>query len=285
MKTDALQNKALLRLLGDEDAATVALVKKQLANSGPESLEDLRGLEAVADALAAFHLRDVIAEIEEHSAERMMAELCAGFGEEGDLEGAAWRLAAAMLPGEDFAEVRTVLDRWGREIARRLRKATTALDRAETLAEFLYHEQKLRGNEANYYELSNSLLPSVIQTRLGIPITLSLVYMIVARRAGMRVDGVALPGHFLVRHEDIFFDPFHGGKRVGLDECKALLDQQNLTLLPQHLEPASARQMLLRMLTNIHCVLEQEDPPQAAKVADWIDAVRKGAPERMSDAG
>lgn len=285
MKIDAQQNAALLRLLGDEDPATVALVKAQLANSGPGALEDLRALESVADALAAFHLRDVIAEIEEHSAEQIMADFCAHFGDDGDLEEAAWRLAKALLPGEDFAEVRTVLDRWGREIARRLRKAGTALDRAETLAEFLNHEQKLRGNEGNYYDLGNSLLPTVIQTRLGIPITLSLIYMIVARRAGMRVDGIALPGHFLVRHEDVFFDPFHGGRRIGLDECKALLAEQNLTLLPQHLEPAQPRQILARMMTNIFCLLEQDDPEQAATVAEWIDAIRKGAPERMSDAG
>ena len=132
MKVDAQHNAALLRLLGDEDPDTVALVKAQLANSGPETLEDLRALEEVADALAAFHLRDVIAEIEEHSAEGVLEKLCAEFGEEGDLENAAWRLATVLLPGEDFTDVRTVLDRWGREIARRLRKAPTVIDRVET---------------------------------------------------------------------------------------------------------------------------------------------------------
>ena len=284
MKVDAQHNAALLRLLGDEDPDTVALVKAQLANSGPETLEDLRALEEVADALAAFHLRDVIAEIEEHSAEGVLEKLCAEFGEGGDLEKAAWRLATVLLPGEDFTDVRTVLDRWGREIARRLRKAPTVIDRVETLSEFLNHEQKLRGNEFDYYNLSNSLLPSVIQSRLGIPISLSLVYMLVARRAGMRLDGIALPGHFIVRHEDVFFDPFHGGKRVGLDECRALLEEQGLKLLPQHLVPATPRQMLVRMMTNIYCILEKDDPPLADKMAGWIDAVRRGAPESLSDA-
>src|SRR3954468_22764458 len=94
MKSNVNQSAALLRLLSDEDPATVALVKAQLAHGGPETLEDLRSLEELADVLAAFHLRDVIAEIEEHSAGRIFTDLCARFGEHGDLEEAAWRLAA-----------------------------------------------------------------------------------------------------------------------------------------------------------------------------------------------
>ena len=276
MKADERKHAALLRLLADEDAATVALVKAQLAAGGPEGLEDLRALEAVADALAALHLRDVIADIEEHAAGRIFGERCAQFGEDGDLEDAAWRLAAVLLPGEDFSDARTVLDRWGREVARRFRLAQTPLDRVETLAEFLNHEQKLRGNDGDYYNLRNSLLPTVIETRLGIPISLSLVYIFVARRAGLRLDGVALPGHFIVRHDDIFFDPFHGGRRVGLDECRELLAQQNLTLLPQHLAAATPRQMFVRMLTNIYYIAEQTDPSLATQIAGWIDALRKG---------
>ena len=277
MKADARQHAALLRLLADDDQATVALVKAQLANSGPEVLDDLREIEAVADVLAAFHLRDVIAEIEEHSAERIFAERCARFGENGDLEEAAWRLTAVLLPGEDDTEARALLDEWGREVERRLRKAATALDRVETLAEFLNYDQKLRGNDGHYYDLRNSLLPSVIESRLGIPISLALVYMLVAKRAGLHVDGIGLPGHFVVRHEEIFFDPFHGGRRIGLEECKVLLAAQNLTLLPQHLIPATPAQMLVRMLTNIRYIAEPTDPPLAAKVAEWIEAVRRSA--------
>lgn len=276
MKTDANKNAALLRLLGDEDAATVALVKAQLAHAGPEALEDLRALEELADALAAFHLRDVIAEIEEHSAGRIFGDLCSRFVEDGDLEEAAWKLAAAFDPGEDYSDLRTTIDRWGREVARRLRKAATPLDRVETLAEFLNHEQKLRGTDADY-DLYSALLPSVIESRRGIPISVSLVYMLVARRAGLRLDGVNLPGHFIVRHEDIFFDPFHCGRRIGFDECKELLAAQNLTLLPQHLVPATPRTVLVRMLTSIYHIVEQTDPAQAAQVTDWIDALRKGA--------
>ena len=275
MKGTATTRAALLRLLGDDDAATVALVKAQLARGGAPALENLRALEAQADGLAAFHLRDVIAEIEEGSGDRIFTEFCARFEEHGDLEKAAWTLAMALSPGDDFSEARDELDLWGAELKRRLVKAPTALDRVETLAEYLSFEQELRGNDLEYYEIENSLLPGVIERRVGIPISLTLVYILVAQRAGMRVDGVGLPGHFIARHGDIFFDPYHGGNQVGFEECKTLVEQQDLTLLPQHLAPATPRQMLTRMLTNIYYVAEQTDAELEEKVARWIEAVKR----------
>jgi regulator of sirC expression with transglutaminase-like and TPR domain len=269
------QREALMRLLSDEDEATVALVKAQLAAGGSAMIAVLRELAAEATPAASFHLRDVIAEIEEHTAEAQFVGLCRTFGEHGDIEAAAWILATILLPGEDFAEARQTIDEWGAEVHRRLEKAGTSLDRVETLAEFLNLDQRIRGNDDDYYNLRNSLLPAVIESRLGIPISLSLVYMLVGKRAGLKVEGVGLPGHFIVRHEDIFFDPFHGGRRVGLDECKALLEQQNLTLLPHHLAPTTPRQLLIRMLTNIYYIADQNDPPLAAKVSEWITLIRQ----------
>jgi regulator of sirC expression with transglutaminase-like and TPR domain len=278
MTTDALarRREALLTLLGDDDAATVALVKAQLAAQGRAILPELRVLAAMAAPLAAYHLREIITDITERTAEIDFLRLCRSFGEHGDLEAAAWSLSAVLLPGEDFTSAHAQLEAWGREVRRRLVQAETALDRVETLAEYLNLDQRLRGNDDDYYNVRNSLLPAVIESRLGIPISLSLVYLFVARRAGMTIEGIGLPGHFIVRHEDVFFDPFHGGRRVGLDECKQLLEQQNLTLLPQHLAPATPRQMLIRTLTNLYYIAEQHDPSLAAKISEWITATRQG---------
>jgi len=266
--------EALFRLLRDDDQPTLALVKAQLASGGASVLNDLRALLAVADAKAAGHVRDVIADIEEREAETIFSRLCLNFSECGDLENAAWRLAATFGNGAEFPEEKATLDQWGAELRRRLAKAQTSLDRAEILAEFLSLEARLRGNAEDYHNIDNSLLPLVIRTRLGIPISLSLVYMFVGRRAGLQVDGIALPGHFLVRHDDVFLDPFHGGRRVGLDECRDLMERQELVLKPEHLTPATPRQILVRKLTNIFYAAQQVDPPLAAKVGDWIKALR-----------
>ena len=273
------QQRAVLQLLGDDDPVTVALVKEQLTVRGEEELDGLRELLASADSAdserAAKQLREIIRGIEERKAGDAFEGVCATFGEHGDIEAASWDLAKAFLPGEDFSAQRTMLDAWGREALTRL-SATgpRRLSRVAALSQFLGRDLRLRGNEHEYYQYSNSLLPNVIETRLGIPISLALVYVLVGRRAGIAIDGVGLPGHFLVRHGEVIFDPFHGGRRVSVEECAALLAQQNLVLTQQHLEPTTPRQMLGRMLTNLRFIATSGDPALAEKIAGWESRLR-----------
>jgi regulator of sirC expression with transglutaminase-like and TPR domain len=268
------QRDAVLRLLRDEDPSTLALVKSQLVQKGADDLEALRLLLASADRVAAVHLREVVSEIEKRDADRVFADTCASFEDHGDLESAAWRLAATFMPGEDFSTARNLLDEWGVEVTHRLRKAVTAHDRIETLVEFLGQDLHLRGNEDDYNNINNSLLPEVIETRLGVPITLSLVYILVGKRAGLTVHGVGLPGHFIIRHGENFFDPFHGGQRIGLEACRAIVSHCGLALSSQHLLPVTPRQMLARILQNIHSLAEPSDEALAEKVAGWIAILR-----------
>jgi regulator of sirC expression with transglutaminase-like and TPR domain len=271
------QRDAVLRLLRDDDPATVELVKNQFTQAGIGLLPDLRELLAAADRQAARPLREVIAAIERDSADEIFRQICERF-EEGDLEDAIWRLSTTFLPGEDFQPQRDRLDTWAAEIKRRFRKAASPLDRIETTVEYLGDEVRLRGNEEDYYNINNSLLPEVIDSRLGIPVTLSLVYIFVGRRCGLEFSGVGLPGHFLVRHREHFFDPFHGGRRIGLADCRALVEQQNLELTASHLEPTTERQMLIRTLTNIHALAAERDPELGSKMRTWAGILHANGP-------
>jgi regulator of sirC expression with transglutaminase-like and TPR domain len=266
------QANAILRLLDDDEPGTVALVKAKLEEIAP--LPELRHLRATAEGRAARHLDELIAELAQRGADGAFTAFLRELPEEVDLERASWLFARTFPPHDDFPFQRRALDEWGERFQMALSGAITAEDRVNRLVKFLSTEIGLRGNEQDYYNVNNSLLPRVIDSRRGIPISLALVYMLVARRAGVWVDGVSLPGHFVVRHENIFFDPFHNGKRIGLEECAALLEQQNLVLTPQHLQPTTPRQMLVRMLTNVYYVGEQSDPPLASKVGGWIGLLR-----------
>jgi len=273
------QRDALLRLLQDDDPATLTLLKNQLGQRGASALPEMRVLLALAEPVAARHLREVIAGIEAGEAEAAFARYCTAFGREGDLEEASCQMAAIFLPGRDFAPQRALLDAWGAEVARRFEKANSELDRIETLVEFLADDMGLRGNTDDYYNIRNSLLPEVIDTRLGIPITLSLVYILVGRRAGLPISGAGLPGHFLIRHGQNFFDPFHGGIRVGLEECRARVEEQGLTLTASTLQPVPPPQFLARMLHNIQAIAQESDPPRAAKLAEWISTLSSPKPK------
>jgi regulator of sirC expression with transglutaminase-like and TPR domain len=132
---------------------------------------------------------------------------------------------------------------------------------AEALSSYLYGELGFRGNEQDYYDPKNSLLPDVLDRRLGIPITLALVYCEVARRLGVRARGVSFPGHFLVRVDatgqeeaPVAVDPFFGGRLLDASGLQRLLERTTPTQSfspAQHLAPATARAMLVRMLINL----------------------------------
>jgi regulator of sirC expression with transglutaminase-like and TPR domain len=134
-------------------------------------------------------------------------------------------------------------------------------EQVQLVSTHLYEDLGFRGNEQDYYDPKNSLLPDVLDRRLGIPITLALVYCEVARRAGVQARGVSFPGHFLVRvdavgREDapLAVDPFFGGRRLDEPGLQKLLERASPAqklVVEEHLAPASAKTMLVRMLINL----------------------------------
>ena len=271
------QRDSILRLLNDEDTETAELVERQLIERGPEVLPDLRALAATATGRVERRLRETVGEIERRIAQQHLADLCSRFNDESDIEAVAWAIAAAMRPGEDFAESRRLLDEWGRELSKRLAEAEDVDEQHEILSDLIGGFLHFQGNEDDYYNLDNSLLPNVIESRLGLPISITLVYILVARRAGLRVEGVGLPGHFIARLGNVFFDPFHGGRRLHLDECRRLMESQGQDLLPRHLLPCTPQVFLARMLNNLlHVAVQEDDTDSARLIRGWLDALEKG---------
>jgi regulator of sirC expression with transglutaminase-like and TPR domain len=126
------------------------------------------------------------------------------------------------------------------------------------LREFLFEEEGFRGNAAAYYDPRNSCLNDVLDRRLGIPITLSLVVMEVGRRVGLGVVGVGLPGHFVVRAqvgtEPVLLDPFDGGAVLTHERAASLVARalgRQVPLTEAHFAPCGKRQILTRMLMNL----------------------------------
>lgn len=173
-----------------------------------------------------------------------------------DLAEGALLIAAEACDDLDVERERARLDALGAAAATEVATAVTPADRIARLNDFLYRREGFCGNRADYYDPRNSFLNRVLERRTGIPITLAVVYLEVARRAGVPAHGVNFPGHFLVRSDEapeLIVDPF-AGRRVGRSELEALLRQAlgpGAELQPAHLAGASARQILFRMLTNL----------------------------------
>jgi len=121
----------------------------------------------------------------------------------------------------------------------------------------LFAVERFHGNNDDFYDPANSFLDQVIERRTGIPITLSLVFMEVAQRVGLRCDGIGFPGHFLVRcgepEDPVYVDPFYQGSRLDRQELLAALRGQALSGGPEwHIAAVTRRQILQRMLHNLH---------------------------------
>lgn len=176
-----------------------------------------------------------------------------------DLGRAALLVAAEEEPQTNVEQCLTLLDEWG-ETAR-ARVARLSFDAAiEAFNQFMFEELNFTGNQTDYYDARNSFLNEVLERRTGIPLTLSIVYMEVGRRAGFHVEGIGLPGHFIVRlsgssdlGETIFVDPFHG-RTLTKAGCQDLLDTVyggHVALAEAHLRAATNAEILVRLLTNL----------------------------------
>lgn len=266
--------QALIRLLSDNDPETVRLVKQQLFSMAEDNPHCLDGLSRVDDEDVSRHAREIINELEGQNAVRDFELLCHLGGENFAVEQSAWMLARAVEPQKCTSSFEEQINDWGKEFLTRVPRASDSRERVLLLTEFLSDELGFRGNSSCYYCEENSLLPHVVSSRVGIPISLALVYMMVGSRAGMRIEGINLPGHFIARHSGVFFDPFHAGRILSVPDVKQLLARQNIELRESHLLPATPRQFLLRMLANLLYVydLDEEDEKRDL-VKGWMDAI------------
>lgn len=162
------------------------------------------------------------------------------------------------------------------------------------LNRYLYEDQRFVGNRDQYEDPRNSCLNEVVNRRTGIPITLSLVYIEVGRRAGLQVEGVNFPGHFLVRlpaemPECVIIDPFHGGALLSERDCRRLLQQHvgaEVAFSTSLLAPATRMQIIIRMLLNLkRTYVHMRSFPQARDVTELLLAVTPSALSELRDRG
>jgi regulator of sirC expression with transglutaminase-like and TPR domain len=226
------------------------------------------------------------------SSREQFGALLARPDEEIDLAAAALLIAREEYPDLDVARYVKRLDSLAGELAGRV--ARSGLQQvAAGLAQFLATEHGFRGNTSDYYDPRNSFLNEVLDRRTGIPISLSAVYIEVARRAGLRAGGVGLPGHFLVRLADaeasLLVDPFHGGSIVSPGDCQERLDriyEGRVKLEPGMLEPLGRRAMLERMLRNLKAIyVKKEEHERALGIVELVLLADPQAVHELRDRG
>jgi regulator of sirC expression with transglutaminase-like and TPR domain len=249
--------------VGEALAARAALLERQA-----------RQLEALA---AAVHERRTLDEL---------ARAVAADEPRIDLFHAALLVAKLDNPELDVAASTRDLDRLVADIAKRSADADETMKLA-TLNRVLFEELGFHGSRGDYYNRSNSYVNEVLDDREGIPITLSVVYMELARRLGLRVEGVGFPGHFLVRSlpaagEPRWLDVFdRAAVRSRDDLARQLREQSGDELADEHLATVGPRAILVRMLSNLRGIATREG--KQADVLRYLDATLAVDPLSVRD--
>ncbi len=178
-----------------------------------------------------------------------------------DLAAAALLIAREEYPPLDVAGYLRQLNQMAGEARDRIGAERHPLTVAAGLSRYLFSELGFSGTEDEYFDPRSSYLNDVLDRRKGIPLSLSLVYMEVARRAGFDVQGVGLPGHFIVKHphptDEIFVDPFNGGTVLSPEDCAAKVEQiysGGVTFQPFMLGAVTRRQILSRAIHNLKTI-------------------------------
>src|SRR5580704_3363555 len=197
----------------------------------------------------------------------------------GRLDRAALDLATIHFPDLNPEPVLDQLNELASRLGDRLRNFNDGRDFVETAQRFLFGELGFHGNEEDFFDPRNSCLNQVLERRTGLPITLSVLYMEIARRLQMPVFGIGLPRHFVLQFDDgnysTYIDPFHGGRAITALDCFTLAGAEVAD--PALLQRVSKKQIAVRMLQNLHRVyVRSRDFERAVATLDLMIA---GAPE------
>jgi regulator of sirC expression with transglutaminase-like and TPR domain len=222
---------------------------------------------------------------------------------EPDLASAALFIAKLEYPNLDTSRYLAKLDEMGATAAKRITAFGETVDpmsRITEISSYLFKQEGFTGNQNNYDDLRNSFLNEVLDRRTGIPISLSIVYIEVARRAGVEVHGINFPGHFLLKipmppeavlsHDtEVIIDPFHGGGVLSESDCRDLLQKHagDEAAFDRHLlSRASKPEILVRMLVNLkRLYVNMKSFPQAHTITELLLGLDPSAITELRDRG
>ena len=210
-----------------------------------------------------------------------------------DLAKAALYIAQEEYSDLNIEEYLQALDTMSVELEERLPLEKYPLKIVQCINQYLYDDLGFKGNNLNYYDPRNSFLNDVIERRVGIPITLSLLYIEIARRIDFPMIGIGMPGHFIIRPDipeiEIFVDAFNNGEIMFTEDCQERLNQiyqQNLILQPEFLAPVTKKQFLARMLTNLKYIyLKEQELEKALAAVERILLLFPSAALELRDRG
>jgi regulator of sirC expression with transglutaminase-like and TPR domain len=256
------EQRALLLLLADEDPQVYRTVRHRILAEGDSALRWLKPARLSDDALQRRRATEIVRHITMRHADDRFLAFCLNSGEDLDLEEGIFLLAQTQYPDISISGYNAILDDYAADLRERLDFGAAAAQMIAGINEYLFKLQTYHGNEANYYEPENSYLNKVIDRRKGNPISLCIIYLLLARRLHLPITGIGMPGHFLCRFqtptEELFIDAFNSGKVLTKGDCVKYLLHTRDGFKEAYLAPITNRRTLLRVCSNLHQIYSQQ---------------------------
>jgi regulator of sirC expression with transglutaminase-like and TPR domain len=275
------QIRALIRLLSDEDDRIVRTISGRLIDIGPSAVPLLQEAE-IEQPEMANRIASVLEEIRGSKLEDELVCLAALSDEAMSLESGAFLIARYSYPSLDVARYREQLDTMAGEVRARIGHRASGEEAVNALNRYLFAEQGFKGNTKNYYEVENSYINCVMDRRVGIPISLSAVYLLIGQRLELPLFGIGMPGHFLVKYESdrykVFIDCFNGGALLTEKNCTRFLTEAGYGFDDKYLQKSPVRAILSRMIKNLLAIYSKSgDVGKTTRLTKFIE-ILGGAP-------
>jgi regulator of sirC expression with transglutaminase-like and TPR domain len=272
------ERQALLNLLGDADPHVYEAVRERLVALGPDVCAWLRPHTLSGDPQVRRHSLDIIHHFARRDADREFLLFCLNKGDDLNLETGALLLARTTYPDVNPEAYHALLDSFADAIAPRLSAGLTPRELLGVINHYLFKERGLRGDEETYFDPKNSYLNQVLDRRKGNPISLCLIYILIARRLRLPIAGIGLPGHFVCRYQSstdsVYIDAFDQGRLLTKADCVQFLLHSAFGLHEQFLAPVSSRRLLMRMCGNLHqSYLHLEAKDDALRMQGYLAAL------------
>jgi regulator of sirC expression with transglutaminase-like and TPR domain len=249
----AEQRNALEGLLDDPSPSVRAALLAHFTRHGSESVAFLRSVSSRPNRALAHHANVYLRELNFSDPVTEFRGFIRSLNYE--LETGALLLSRTIHPDLDIGASCLLLDRMAARCRELIAEPAAARDKCRVLNRVLFHENGFHGNTEHYADPLNSFLDQVLIRRKGIPLSLSVVYLLVAERIGLTLEPVGLPGHFLVGcySEDVpfYIDPFNAGRLLSATDAVAMLRKQSLQPTLADLAPTPIREVLCRCCRNL----------------------------------
>lgn len=266
---------ALYSLLDDPQATVVKAVRDRILALGEDAVSGLRELTKVHGNLHQDAVRELVNEIRRSTALRRLGRELDGPEEPIDLEEGAFIISKYGFPEINTAVYQRRLDDMAADIRVLAGGRAAPLDIFMKLRSYLFSDLGFIGNREDYYNPNNSYLNKVIDYRKGIPITLSVLMLVLGHRLGVKLHGIGMPMHFLVQYDDgsrmFFVDAFNSGIIITRDQCRLMLSSSGIRLTPEMLTPVTTRDIIERMWRNLYLAYQQQsDEEEATRVGELL---------------